>query len=79
MAKPTNKADIMRWARGHELAQRKIAAEARRSQPSFQEALERVDDLRQFADELGATEVDDDENLAFHRAWAEVRKAFGYG
>ncbi len=75
-----SKADVVRWAQGHALAERRIQREARRSMPDFSEALERVDDLRVVADALGAT-VDarryEAENLAFHLTWASVRRAFG--
>jgi hypothetical protein len=46
------------------------------------EALERVDDLRDTADALGATadiRRSEEENLAFHLVWARVRRAFGVG
>jgi hypothetical protein len=78
----TAKADITRWARGQRLAQGRIAKESRDGGPSIQEALERVDDLRDFADNLSATvdrERAERENLAFHLTWARVRRAFGVG
>jgi hypothetical protein len=76
------KAEVARWAHGHRLASRRIAEEAARERPSLGEALARVDDLREVANDLGA-HVDcveaEEENLAFHVTWALVRRAFGVG
>jgi hypothetical protein len=56
--------------------------EAGREEQTLDDALERVDDLRHFADGLGATVdpgIGEEENLAFHLTWARVRRAFGVG
>jgi hypothetical protein len=73
-------ADIRRWASGLEAAGRRASRE--RGTVTFAEALERVDDLRDTADALGATAGTrrrEEDNLAFHLVWARVRRAYGVG
>ena len=43
------RADVVRWARGQRLAQERIAREAQRKALGLDQALERVDELRHFA------------------------------
>jgi hypothetical protein len=73
-------ADIKRWASGLVSAGRRATRERRTV--AFAEALDRIDDLRDAADALGAT-VDtrrsEEDNLAFHLVWARVRRAYGVG
>jgi hypothetical protein len=73
-------ADIRRWASGLESAGRRATRERRTV--AFAEALERIDDLRDTADALGATadtRRSEEDNLAFHLVWARVRRAYGVG
>ena len=73
-------ADIRRWALGLETAGRRTAREERTM--ALADALERVDDLRETADALGATEDigrSEEENLEFHVVWARVRRAYDVG
>jgi hypothetical protein len=76
------KADVARWARGQRLASRRIAQEGRRTGVRLADDLAHLDDMRRFADALGATVSPSDaerENLAFHSAWMRVRRALGVG
>ena len=67
---------------GHRAAQRRIAREARRSDRDLEAALASVDELRRFADGVGAASDEprgERENLEFYRVWQRVRRAFGIG
>jgi len=78
----TSKASLERWLQGQRRTSERIAREARRARPDLADALERVDELRHFADGLGAEIAParrDRENLAFHHAWRRVRRAAGLG
>jgi len=77
-----DKADVARWARGQRLAAERIARESARDEVPLSEALERVDDLRRWADSWGAVADHgsaERENLAYHLVWAQVRRAYGVG
>ena len=77
-----SKAAVARWARGHELAARRIAWEAGRQRIPFAVALARVDELRRVADGFGAKVARaraERENLAFHLSWSRLRQAYGVG
>lgn len=76
------RADVLRWVRGQQLAQRRIAREARARKVTFGEALDRVDELRSVASDLKAATSRaraQRENLAFHSTWQRVRRAYGLG
>jgi hypothetical protein len=79
---PSSKASLQRWLNGQRRASRRIAREASQVTPNLAALLARVEELRRFADGLGA-EVDttrsERENLAFHLTWKRVRRAFGVG
>jgi uncharacterized coiled-coil DUF342 family protein len=74
--------DILRWASGQRLAQRRIAREARTATLDLAETLDRIDELRELARSLNAKVVRARaarENLAFHRTFARLRRAHGFG
>lgn len=73
--------DVVRWARGQRLAQRRIAREARLESLGLEQSLDRVDDLRELAKSLApkSQAESERENLAFHLTWRSVRRAFGLG
>ena len=82
MLSEADKAAIVQWARGQRLAEQRIAREANAREASFDLELERVDELRELADALGAKtdpELAHAENLAFHLTWAKLRRVLGFG
>lgn len=77
-----SRASVQRWLRGQRRASSRIAREAFEATPDFGDALDRVDELRRFADALGAKvnpSRRERENLAFHLVWKRVRRAAGLG
>lgn len=75
-------ADVLRWVRGQKLAARRIARERQQDTMDLGAALDRVDELRAFADSLGTRPHRaraQRENLSFHLTWSRLRQALGFG